>query len=86
MDRRRIASYDLDADTTQRVERSFLVVRVVRGSLLLLFLAFALVAVELRNWPRDVAVAIAVTMLIQTGTLAASIRRSRPATRRPLSR
>ena len=39
----------LDADSAMRVERSFLVVRIVRGSLLLLFLALALIAVEVKN-------------------------------------
>jgi hypothetical protein len=66
---------DLDADTTRRIARTFLVVRVVRGSLLLLFLAIALVAVEVKGWPRGISVAIALTMLLQTGALWASYRR-----------
>jgi hypothetical protein len=64
-----------DADTTQRITRTFLVVRIVRGSLLLLFLATALVAVEVKGWPPGVAVAIAVTMLLQIGALVANVRR-----------
>ena len=66
---------DLDADTTRRIARTFLVVRIVRGSLLLLFLAIALVAVEVKSWPRGITVAIALTMLLQTGALWASCRR-----------
>ena len=62
----------LDADSAMRVERSFLVVRIVRGSLLLLFLALALIAVEVKSWPSGVAVAIGLTLLLQAG-------RSRPA-------
>lgn len=65
----------LDADATQRITRTFLVVRIVRGSLLLLFLATAFVAVEVKGWPPGVAVAIAVTMLLQIGTLVANVRR-----------
>ena len=67
----------LDADASRRVLRSFLVVRIVRGSLLLLFLAFALVGVEVRGWPSGVAVAIALAMLVQAAALVAWLRRSR---------
>jgi hypothetical protein len=65
----------LDADTTRRIARTFLIVRIVRGSLLLIFLAIALVAVELKNWPTGVAVAIAIVMLLQAGALVAAYRR-----------
>ena len=65
----------LDADSAMRVERSFLVVRIVRGSLLLLFLALALIAVEVKSWPSGVAVAIGLTLLLQAGTLASRLRR-----------
>jgi hypothetical protein len=67
-------SHGLDADTAQRVARTFLVVRIVRGGLLLLFLAIALVAVEVKNWPPAVALGIALTMLLQAGTLVACYR------------
>ena len=65
----------LDAGTTRRIARTFLIVRIVRGSLLLLFLAIALVGVEVKKWPTGVAVAIALVMLLQAGALVASYRR-----------
>jgi hypothetical protein len=65
----------LDAGTSQRILRTFLVVRIVRGGLLLLFLTTAVVAVELRGWPHAVAIAIAVAILVQAGALAAWCRR-----------
>ena len=65
----------LDADTAERIVRTFLVVRIVRGSLLLLFLAVALVGVEVKDWPTGVAVAIALMMLVQAGALVARYRR-----------
>jgi hypothetical protein len=58
-----------------RVERSFLIVRLVRGSLLLLFLALALLAVEIKHWPTGVAVAIAVALMWQAGTFSSRLRR-----------
>jgi hypothetical protein len=64
----------LDADTTRRIARTFLVVRIVRGSLLLLFLAIAMVGVELKNWPTGVTVAIALAMLLQAGAMAGAYR------------
>ncbi|MDQ3485332.1 MAG: hypothetical protein M3445_07985 [Actinomycetota bacterium] len=68
-------SHGLDDDTALRIARSFLVVRLVRGGLLLLFLAIAWVAVELKNWPTAVALWIALTMLLQAGALVACYRR-----------
>jgi uncharacterized membrane protein len=65
----------LDADTTRRIVRSLLVVRIVRGGLLLLFLAIAFVAVEVKDWPGGVSVAIAIAMLVQAGALAGWYRR-----------
>lgn len=65
----------LDADTSRRVLRTFLVVRIVRGSLLLLFLVLALVGVRVRGWPAGVAIAIALAMLLQAGALAVWCRR-----------
>jgi hypothetical protein len=67
----------LDADTSRRLLRSLLVVRLVRGSLLLLFLALALVGVEVRGWPAGVAVALAVAMLVQAAALMTWWRRYR---------
>jgi hypothetical protein len=55
----------LDAGTARRVARSFLLVRTVRGSLILLFLAVAILAVELKDWPRSVSASLALTMLLQ---------------------
>ena len=69
--------FGLDPDSAMRVERSFLVVRIVRASLLLLFLALALLAVELKDWPTGVTVAIAVALMLQAGTLASRLRRLR---------
>lgn len=65
----------LDADTTRRVLRTFLVVRIVRGSLVLLFMVIALVGVELRGWPSGLAIAITVAMVVQAGALVAWCRR-----------
>ena len=67
--------FGLDPDSAMRVERSFLVVRIVRGSLLLLFLALALLAVELKDFPMGVSVAIALALMLQAGTLASRLRR-----------
>ena len=58
-----------------RVERSFLIVRLVRGSLLLLFLTLALLAVEIKHWPTGVAVAIGLALMLQAGLLAVRFRR-----------
>lgn len=60
----------------REVARSFLVVRLVKGSLLLVFLAVALVAVELKNWPRGVSLVIALAMLLQISALVAAWRRT----------
>ena len=65
----------LDADTTERIVRTFLVVRIVRCSLLLLFLAFALVGVEVKDWPSGVTVALVLAMLVQAGWLVSWWRR-----------
>lgn len=79
----RVRDFPGDPDPMQRLVRSFLVVRMVKGSLLLVFLAVALVGVELRNWPRAVSVAIAVAMLLQVGALVAAWRRARASTALP---
>ncbi len=65
----------LDADTTRRVLRSFLLVRIVRGALLLIFLAIAVVGVEVRGWPSAVTIALALAMVVQAGGLVAWCRR-----------
>lgn len=65
----------MDADTARKVMRSFLVVRVIRGSLILVLLAIALLAVEVRHWPTGVVVAIVIAMLLQLGWLGGSWRR-----------
>jgi len=65
----------LDAVTRQRVVRTFLLVRIVRGLLLLLFLALGLTGVEIRGWPTGVAVAIALAMLVQVVALIVRWRR-----------
>lgn len=73
---------DLDAETTERIVRSFLVVRIVRGSLLLVFLALALVGVEANGWPSGVAVAVGLALLAQAAVLAANCRRYAQTTHR----
>lgn len=73
-----------DPDPMRRVAQSFRVVRMVRGSLLLIFLGVALVGVELRNWPRGVSIAITLAMLLQIGALVAVWRRARASTASPL--
>jgi hypothetical protein len=67
--------YGLDVDTTERMVRSFLVVRIVRGGLLLLALAGILVGVEANRWPTGVAVAVVAALLLQGATLVANCRR-----------
>jgi hypothetical protein len=67
---------------TTPVERTFLVVRVVRGSLLLLFLIVAAVAVEAKGWPRGVTVAVVAAALLLTGRLVSDLRRLARAGRR----
>jgi hypothetical protein len=66
---------DLDADTSARIERSFLVVRVVRAGLLLLFLVVAAVAVELKGWPHGVTIGVAVAALLLAARFGADVRR-----------
>jgi hypothetical protein len=65
----------LDADMTQRITRTFLVVRIVRASLLLVFFGIALVAVQVNGWPDVLAVSIAVAMLLEIGAIVTNIRR-----------
>jgi hypothetical protein len=60
----------------RQVARSFLIVRMVKGALILLFLAVALVGVELKNWPRGVSLVIALAMLLQISALVAAWRRT----------
>lgn len=65
----------LDAETSRRVQRTFLLVRIVRGSLLLLFLAIAVIGVELRGWPAWVVVALGLAMAMQAAALVVWCRR-----------
>ena len=59
----------LDADASRAVLRSFLVVRLVRGTLLLLFLALAAVGVEANGWPHVVTVVLVLAMVVQAAAL-----------------
>jgi hypothetical protein len=65
----------LDSDTTQRVIRTFLLVRIVRGALVLLFVTLALLGVVVRGWPLGVAVALGLTLLLQVGRVIVNCRR-----------
>ena len=65
----------VDDQAAARIVRTFLLVRIVRGCLLLLFLAVALVGVEANDWPRGVSLAIAVAILAQAAALVAWCRR-----------
>jgi amino acid transporter len=69
----------LGPDASRQVERTFLLVRVVRGSLLLLFLALALVGVLARGWPAWVALVLGLAMALQAGALVVWSRRYRRA-------
>jgi hypothetical protein len=71
----------LDVASALKVERSFLIVRLVRGSLLLLFLTLALLAVEIKHWPTGVAVAIGLAVMLQAALLALWLRRLHTITR-----
>jgi len=66
--------HDVDAKTTNQIARTFLVVRIVRGSLMLLFLTIALGAVVAKQWPAGVSVAVAFTVALQAARLAGSVR------------
>jgi hypothetical protein len=55
--------------------RSFLLVRIVRGGLVLVFLAVALVGVAADHWPAVVAVAVGAAIVAQAAALAANCRR-----------
>ena len=59
----------LDPDSADRVARSFLVVRVVRGSLVLLFLVLAAVGVLWRGWPTAYAITFGLLAVVQLGRL-----------------
>ena len=75
---------DLDPGTTARVERSFLVVRVVRGSLLVLFLVVAATAVQLKGWPYGVTIGLVLAAVLLAARLVADVRRlSAPGDRPP---
>ena len=75
----------MDPESAGRVEQSLLVVRIVRGSLLAVFLAIALAGVESKDWPGGVALGVAVVLGLQVGMVGMTVRRYvalRAATRR----
>ena len=73
--RRAARSGPLDPESAAAVERTFLVVRIVRGSLLAAFLALAIVGVAARGWPRGIAVGIGIVLVLQVMRVGASVRR-----------
>jgi hypothetical protein len=73
--RRRGVPHDLDPVTAHQIERTFLAVRIVRGSLMLTFLMISFGAVVAKHWPAGVAVAVGLTVALQTARLSASVRR-----------
>jgi hypothetical protein len=74
MVRSRGIPHDLDAQTTDQIKRTFLVVRIVRGSLLLAFLLIAAGAVMAKHWPVGVAVALLLTATLQAARVTTSLR------------
>jgi hypothetical protein len=72
--RPRDTPHDVDAETTDRIERTFLVVRIVRGSLLLLFLIVCLGATVAKPWPAGVTIAVALAAALQAVRLTMSVR------------
>jgi hypothetical protein len=54
---------DVDAETHRRIAHTFFVLRMVKGGLLLVFLAVVVLAIELRDWPRTATVVVALMML-----------------------
>jgi hypothetical protein len=66
-----------DVETTNRIARSFLAVRIVRGSLLVLFFSLVLGAVVAEQWPTGVTVTVAVAVGLQVARLALNVRRYR---------
>lgn len=74
----------LDAGTSERILRTFVVVRLVRGSVLLLFLLIALVGAVARGWPSGLLVALGFAALAQAGALVVWCRRYHRAGVRPV--
>ena len=66
---------DVDGETHRRIARTFLVLRLVRGGLLIVFLAVVMVAIELRGWPREATVLVGLSMVLLVASLIASWRR-----------
>ena len=60
---------DVDAQTHRRIAHTFVVLRMVKGGLLIVFLAVTVVAIELKDWPRTASVVVAVMMLALAGLL-----------------
>jgi hypothetical protein len=73
---------DLDDRTTARVAATLLVVRIVRGGLLVLFLVLSAVGVEARGWPHLVAAAVAVAAVLLAARVVGDVRRLAAARRR----
>jgi hypothetical protein len=65
----------VDAATANQIQRTFLAIRIVRGSLMLTFLMIALGAVVAKHWPAGVAVAVGLTVVLQSARLTMSVRR-----------
>jgi hypothetical protein len=65
----------MDAATANRIQHTFLAVRIVRGSLMLTFLMIALGAVVAKHWPAGVTVAVGLAVALQGARLTASLRR-----------
>jgi hypothetical protein len=66
---------DVDAETHRRIARTFLVLRMVKGGLLLIFLAGMLVAIEAKEWPRAATALVGVGIFLEVLFLASSWRR-----------
>ncbi|HEU5038940.1 MAG TPA: hypothetical protein VFT70_18175 [Nocardioides sp.] len=77
MRRPRGISGDVDAETAARIAHSLLAVRMVRGSLLLLFLVVVLAGVMTKHWPTGVAVGAAVAVALQAARVVVTVRRYR---------
>jgi hypothetical protein len=76
---------DLDDRTTAQVAGTLLVVRVVRGALLVLFLVAAAVGVEARGWPHVVTAVVVLAAVLLAARVVRDVRRLAAARRRVLS-
>jgi len=64
-----------DQDASDRIARSFLLLRIVRGTLMLLFWVAALVGVELGHWPTGAAVVVVLAVVAQAAMVSRNCRR-----------